>query len=129
MTWLALSWYLLLGTANIQSAITEPGGVADWSTPSGAYVSTLGVGFVIAEHLHVSTFVRNYETHSSGLSFSPFRSDYGIDAHLSIGPLDVGIAHECDHPVESVLPVRSGGRYGRNDTTIYVRMSGTAKIF
>jgi hypothetical protein len=60
---------------------------------------TLGVGFYIADFVHIYSSVEIQETKSQGVYFDPFRGDFLIGGELYFKNFSIGVFHECNHDI------------------------------
>jgi hypothetical protein len=90
-----MAWLLSLGFVPNGSLETKGGSIAD----SGCLVQTFGVGFYIADHVHIYSTVEIQETKSYDIYFDPFRSDFLIGGSIYFKNFSLGISHECNHDI------------------------------
>lgn len=130
-SWLVLSWALTLGIVPQQLDVVAQGNaqcVDAIRTDMVATVAELSISAEFFGHARLWGAMENYQYFpglDSGLGFFPYRADYTAGLAIFAGPIELGIKHECDHPViaGSVLH----GNYLSVETQIYLKISGTTK--
>jgi hypothetical protein len=90
-----MAWLLSLGFVPNSTLETKSRAIE----ASNYLVQNFGVGFYVADHLHIYSSVELQETKSGGVYFDPFRGDYLIGAELYHRNLSLGILHECNHDI------------------------------
>jgi hypothetical protein len=90
-----MAWLLALGVTPHSSLDTSGRSI----NASNCLVQTLGVGFYLADHVHIYSTVEIRETKSNSVYFDPFRSDFLIGGSVYFDNLSIGIAHECNHDI------------------------------
>jgi predicted outer membrane repeat protein len=92
---LVMAWMLSLGFIPNSSLEINGGAI----NASNCLVQTLGVGFYIADFVHIYSTVEIQETKSQGVYFDPFRGDFLIGGALYFKNLSIGVSHECNHDI------------------------------
>jgi hypothetical protein len=90
-----MAWLLSLGVVPNSTLETKSRAIE----ASNYLVQNFGVGFYIADHLHIYSSVELQETKTGGIYFDPFRGDYLIGAEIYHENLSLGILHECNHDI------------------------------
>jgi hypothetical protein len=90
-----MAWMLSLGFVPNSNLETKSRAIE----ASNYLVQNIGMGFYLANHIHIYGNVELYETKSRGIYFDPFRGDYLIGAELYHRNLSLGIMHECNHDI------------------------------
>jgi hypothetical protein len=90
-----MAWMLSLGFVPNSSLKTSGGSIE----ASNSLVQTLGMGFYLAELLHLYGAVEIQETKSGNIYFDPFRSDFLIGGSVCLKNFSAGISHECNHDI------------------------------
>lgn len=132
-SWLVLSWALTLGIVPQQVDVVAQGQMecADAiRTDMLTTVAELRVEARALDHIRLWGAMENYqyfsgfpEAGSGGtFGFLPFRADYTAGLAIFAGPIELGIRHECDHPVVAGV-IR--GNYLSMETQIYLTISGS----
>jgi len=125
MSWLILSWALTIGYKPVYAQR-----IADQSNAfliyNNSLESTLSLQADMFNHFKVYTSIETYELYYSDLSFLPYRADYRIGIALYAKNIELGIYHECDHPVLYSADQVLG--YGMNDTEVYIRIHGETRF-
>lgn len=131
-SWLVLSWALTLGVVPQQVDVVSRGSseCADAiRTDMVATVAELSVSAEFFGHARIWGAMENYQYFpgfsGGGLGFYPYRADYTAGLAIFAGPIELGIRHECDHPVIAAASLQ--GHYLSNETQIYLKISGTTK--
>jgi hypothetical protein len=92
---IVMAWLLSLGVTPNSSLETSGGSI----NASNCLVQTLGMGFYLADRIHIYSTVEIRETKSDSVYFDPFRSDFLIGGSVYFGNLSIGIVHECNHDI------------------------------
>jgi hypothetical protein len=92
---LVMAWMLSLGFTPKSSL--EINGAA--INASNCLVQTLGVGFFVADFVHIYSTVEIQETKSRSFYFDPFRGDFLIGGELYFKNFSLGVFHECNHDI------------------------------
>jgi hypothetical protein len=123
MQWLTLAWALTFGFMPSQNdSFFTPEGRRVGIEHENAIVVDLELDATFMEHVHFFGGVKTYAVQSpESMLLSPYRADYTFGVFGRIGPLDIGVSHECDHGVESG-PVAETW-YGNTETTLFFRLS------
>jgi hypothetical protein len=66
---------------------------------SDCLVQTLGVGFYLADFIHIYSTVEIQETKAHEVYFDPFRGDFLIGGSVYFKNLSIGVLHECNHDI------------------------------
>jgi hypothetical protein len=90
-----MAWLLSLGFTPHSSLETSGGSI----NASGCLVQTLGVGFYLADFVHIYSTVEIQETKSQGVYFDPFRCDFLIGGSFHFKNFSIGLSHECNHDI------------------------------
>jgi hypothetical protein len=90
-----MAWLLSLGVVPNSTLETKSRAIE----ASNYLVQNFGVGFYIADHVHIYSNVELQETKAGGIYFDPFRGDYLIGAELYHRNISLGILHECNHDI------------------------------
>jgi hypothetical protein len=90
-----MAWLLTLGVVPNSTLETKSRAI----DASNYLVQNFGVGFYVADHVHIYSSVEIQETKASGIYFDPFRGDFLIGAELYHKNLSLGILHECNHDI------------------------------
>jgi hypothetical protein len=90
-----MAWLLSLGFVPNSSLETSNGSIK----ASNSLVQTLGVGFYIADFMHIYSTVEIQETKSESVYFDPFRSDFLIGGSIYFKNFSLGVSHECNHDI------------------------------
>jgi hypothetical protein len=131
MQWLTLTWLLTIGYSPIQLSNWNVNSTtsAEISGVQSSYFTTdIGLSAEAWNHVRLSTDIETYEiTDLSYTSFFPFRANYTISLALYAKGIELGIRHECDHPIVSTLSVVPEGIL-MDETTVYIKLSGKASF-
>jgi hypothetical protein len=92
---IVMAWLLSLGFMP-NSSMKTTGASID---ASNCLVQTLGVGFYLADCVHIYSTVEIQETKSQNIYFDPFRGDFLIGGSVYYKNLSIGISHECNHDI------------------------------
>jgi hypothetical protein len=92
---IVMAWLLSLGFEPNISLETTGGSI----NASNCLVQTFGVGFYLADHIHIYSTVEIQETKSYGIYFDPFRSDFLIGGSIYFKNFSMGVSHECNHDI------------------------------
>jgi hypothetical protein len=92
---LVMAWMLSLGFVPNSSLEINGGAI----NASNCLVQTFGVGFYIADFVHIYSTVEIQETKSRGVYFDPFRGDFLIGGALYFKNFSIGVFHECNHDI------------------------------
>jgi hypothetical protein len=92
---IVMAWMLSLGFVPNSSLEISGGSI----NASNCLVQNLGVGFYLADFIHIYTTVEIQETKSQGIYFDPFRCDFLIGGALYFKNLSIGVLHECNHDI------------------------------
>jgi hypothetical protein len=90
-----MAWMLSFGFIPNSSLETSFGSI----NASNCLVQTFGVGFYLADFLHIYSTIEIQETKSQSIYFDPFRSDFLIGGSLYFQNLSIGVMHECNHDI------------------------------
>jgi hypothetical protein len=90
-----MAWLLSLGFVPNSSLEINNSSI----NASNALVQTLGVGFYVANCIHIYSTVEIQETKSQSIYFDPFRSDFLIGGLVYFKNLSIGVLHECNHDI------------------------------
>jgi hypothetical protein len=132
-SWIILSWALVLGFVPEQADVVSKGNltcVDAIRTDLTATVAELSVQADILRHFRLWGAMENYQyfsgfdSSSGGLGFYPYRADYTAGAAIYADGIELGIRHECDHPV---VAGSTQGYYYSMETQIYIKISGTTR--
>ena len=131
-SWIVLSWALTLGIVPQQTDVVAQNGVecADViRTDMVATVAELSISAAFFGHARIWGAMENSQYFpgfsGGGLGFYPYRVDYTAGLAIFAGPIELGIRHECDHPVIAGSALH--GNYLSAETQIYLKISGTTK--
>jgi hypothetical protein len=92
---IVMAWMLFLGFVPNSSLITN-----SKSIEASNYLSqTLGVGFYLADLLHIYSSVEIRETKGNQIYFDPFRGNYLIGGSIYYKNFTLGVSHECNHDI------------------------------
>ena len=92
---LVMMWMLSLGFVPNSSLETKNGSIQ----ASNSLVQTFGVGFYLADYIHIYSSVELQETKTNSIYFDPFRGDFLIGGGVRYKNLSIGISHECNHDI------------------------------
>jgi hypothetical protein len=92
---IVMTWMLLLGFVPDSSLKTNNKSIE----ASNYLTQTLGVGFYLADFMHIYGSVEIRETKSKDIYFDPFRGDYLIGGSIYFKNLSLGVSHECNHDI------------------------------
>jgi hypothetical protein len=90
-----MAWILSLGFVPNASLEINGGAI----NASDCLVQNFGVGFYLADFVHIYSSVEIQETKSQDIYFDPFRSDFLIGGELYYKNFSAGILHECNHDI------------------------------
>jgi hypothetical protein len=90
-----MAWLLSLGFVPHSSLNTSGASI----NASNVLVQTFGVGFYLADCVHIYSTVEIQDTKSQEVYFDPFRGDFLIGGSLYFKNLSIGILHECNHDI------------------------------
>jgi predicted outer membrane repeat protein len=90
-----MAWMLSLGFMPNSSLEINGGAI----NTSNCLTQTLGVGFYIADFVHIYSAVEIQETKSQGIYFDPFRGDFLVGGSLYFKNFSIGVSHECNHDI------------------------------
>jgi hypothetical protein len=90
-----MAWLLSLGFVPNSSLQTSAGSI----DASNYLVQTLGVGFYLANCVHIYSTVEIQETKSRSIYFDPFRGDFLIGGSVYFKNISIGVLHECNHDI------------------------------
>jgi hypothetical protein len=122
-SWLILSWSLTF--AYFPSFLPNSTSVANLQADSKGYYSTnIDLSFDVLNHLRVYTDWQAFALSKGDGFFLPYRIDYIFGIGLHTRNFELGILHECDHPVlfqrsQSFRPFDLS-----QETSIYLRIKG-----
>lgn len=118
MNWLTLSWWLTLAVVPQY----EPGLVVQDSavmTPiNGAYRTEFGINAVLLDHVKLTSSMDARMIMFRPTVWRPFEASYRIGVSIFAKGIELGIRHECIHPVIS-WPQPIEGRFG-STTELFV---------
>jgi hypothetical protein len=118
---LVLSWLPL----DDSYTIGQSGRIAPIASYSSAYSVDASAGLEAFGFLRLSAGIETLmlrNPYAAGMAFSPFQSNYRASASVFYRGLEVGIAHECDHPVMSGW---LQGAYGKTETRLFISFKGS----
>jgi hypothetical protein len=90
-----MAWMLSLGFIPNSSIETNSGSI----NASNCLIQTVGVGFYLADFIHIYSTVEIQETKSRSVYFDPFRGDFLIGGSLYFKNFSIGVLHECNHDI------------------------------
>ena len=125
LSWLIVSWGLTVGYKPLYDQ-----GISEQSNAFLVYnnpiETTLSLQADVVSHLKVYTSIESYELINTPISYFPYRSDYKIGLALYTKQIEIGVYHECDHPVLYSADQIVG--YGSNDTEVYIKILGETRF-
>jgi hypothetical protein len=122
MQWLTLAWALTFGFMPSQNDSFFGEGRRIGLEHKDVIAVNLELDATYMEHLHFFGGVKTYAVQSpESMLLAPYRADYTAGIFIRVGPLDLGVSHECDHGVEAGTFVEPW--YGNSETTLFVRLS------
>jgi hypothetical protein len=128
MTWLALAYFLSLGTLNGQQ-LTSPDFITFQTLPL-TFQTTFGIeAQLFNNHLFAGGSVQTWESALDGGFFAPNEGIYIFSAGLRWEGLEIGYRHECDHPIVSRADFQISQGILSSRDEIYLSYKGTLKIF
>jgi hypothetical protein len=92
---LVMAWMLSLGFVPNSSLKTMGGSIE----ATNSLVQILGMGFYLADCIHLYSSVEIQETKSGGIYYDPFRSDFLVGGSVYFKNFSAGISHECNHDI------------------------------
>jgi hypothetical protein len=92
---IVMTWLLSLGFVPNSLLKTNGGSI----NASHCLVQTFGVGFYLADHIHIYSTIEIQETKTHSIYFDPFRSDFLIGGSVCFKNLSIGVSHECNHDI------------------------------
>jgi hypothetical protein len=92
---IVMAWMLSLGFVPNSSLKTSGGSIE----ASHYLVQTLGMGFYLADSVHIYSTVEIRETKSQDIYFDPFRADFLIGGSFYFKNFSIGVSHECNHDI------------------------------
>jgi hypothetical protein len=92
---LIMAWLLSLGFVPNSSLRTNNGSI----NASNSLVQTLGVGFYLADLVHIYSTVEIQETKTYSIYFDPFRGDFLVGGEVYYKNFSIGLSHECNHDI------------------------------
>lgn len=126
MNWLLISCFLTFGymPENVVTIddVYGPFHLTAVADNPCSFEQTIGISATAFSAVTLWTEIETFDMISAE-GFKPFRSDYRIGLKAFKGPVEVGITHECDHPVIFSMDGQILG-YGANKTELYVKFSG-----
>jgi hypothetical protein len=96
---IVMTWLLTLGF--MPNSLLETKGAS--IKASNCLVQNLGVGFYIANYIHIYSTVEIWETKTHSIYFDPFRSDFLIGGEIRYKNLSIGLSHECNHDIVTFM--------------------------
>jgi hypothetical protein len=128
LTWLALAWFLRLGTIHYTGEFVNPPLEVLLWTPPNSYATTLGVeAELFDDHVFAGGSVETWES-SNGVLFSPSQSIYRFGVGARLNGIEIGWQHECDHVTLSSFDTKPCGFMANRDE-FYVSYTGKIKVF
>jgi hypothetical protein len=92
---IVMAWILSFGFVPNSSLKTSGGSME----ASNCLIQTLGMGFYLADHIHIYSTVQIRETKTHDVYFDPFRGDYLIGGSFRFKNFSIGVSHECNHDI------------------------------
>lgn len=128
MNWLVLAFAISGGLvpSGGDAIVTAPSVGYVLDAPSDALFVDMSVKADVFKHIRLWGNAESYMTPKTVMSFDPYRIDYVIGAAVYVGPLELGIRHECDHGVTKVTEWRPF--YIKRETQVYLSVSGEIKF-
>jgi hypothetical protein len=127
MGWIVLSWALTVGS--VPQQYQEINFIPNNNIQT-AYPSTMAEVELSAEilnHLKLWGSVKTFQyLHLNEMYCSPYRSDYAVGISIYNKIMEIGIRHECDHPV--IYEQNQLGLYGMMTTEIYIKLRGYTRF-
>jgi hypothetical protein len=121
----ALSWSLTFGYNPASLGADQPSPYRS----DAFYSCDLALSLSAFDHLRFYTDWESFATKNEGhnLFFAPYRIDYSVGFALYAKGIELGIRHECDHPVVFSRSQRFDYSSLSSDTSLYLRFSGSTK--
>jgi hypothetical protein len=125
---IVMAWLLSLGFVPNSLLKTSGGSIK----ASDCLVQTLGVGFYLADCIHIYSTVEIQDTKSHGIYYDPFRSDFLIGGSVYFKNFSIGVSHECNHDIVTNMKFHDYNGWEAGFDKVYINyaipISLTSKI-